>query len=88
MIFCRFCTHPKKGERRPLFLKKAGEAVWTRRGETCKIGILAARFPYDIDGYCDGTEAFVKALEERARKGYREAHGAAEGKEGTAWSVR
>ena len=79
MIFCRFCTHPKKGERRPLFLKKAGEAVWTRRGETCKIGILAARFPYDIDGYCDGKEAFVKALE---------AHGAAEGKEGTAWSAR
>ena len=49
---------------------------------------LAARFPYDIDGYCDGKEAFVKALEERARKWYREAHGAAEGKEGTAWSAR
>ena len=49
---------------------------------------MPRRIPYDIDGYCDGKEAFVKALEERARKWYREAHGAAEGKEGTAWSVR
>ncbi len=27
---------------------------------------LAARYPWDIDGYCDGKDAFVKALEERA----------------------
>lgn len=27
---------------------------------------LAAKFPYDIDGYCDGKEEFVKQLEERA----------------------
>lgn len=27
---------------------------------------LAARFPYDIDGYCDGKDAFVGALERDA----------------------
>lgn len=27
---------------------------------------LAARFPEDIEGYCDGKDAFVRALEERA----------------------
>ena len=27
---------------------------------------LAGRYPYDIEGYCDGKEAFVRALEKRA----------------------
>lgn len=27
---------------------------------------LAEQFPYDIDGYCDGKDAFVRALEKRA----------------------
>lgn len=27
---------------------------------------LAETFPYDIEGYCDGKDAFVKALEEKA----------------------
>ena len=27
---------------------------------------LAEKYPYDIDGYCDGKEAFVRALEQRA----------------------
>ena len=27
---------------------------------------LAAKFPYDIDGYCNGKDEFVKQLEERA----------------------
>ena len=27
---------------------------------------LAARYPYDIEGYCDGKEAFVRELECRA----------------------
>ena len=27
---------------------------------------LAARFPYDIEAYCDGKDAFVKALERDA----------------------
>lgn len=27
---------------------------------------LAAQFPYDNDGYCDGKDAFVKALEQKA----------------------
>ena len=27
---------------------------------------LAARFPYDIDGYCDGKEEFVRRLEQEA----------------------
>ena len=28
--------------------------------------MLAARFPYDIDGYCDGKEEFVRRLEQEA----------------------
>lgn len=32
---------------------------------------LAARFPEDIEGYCDGKDAFVKALEQRALNWYR-----------------
>ena len=28
---------------------------------------LAARFPYDNDGYCDGKDDFVKALEQQAQ---------------------
>ena len=32
---------------------------------------LAEAHPYDIDGYCDGKEAFVRALEERALRWYR-----------------
>ena len=27
---------------------------------------LARRFPYDIEGYCDGKDRFVRALEARA----------------------
>ena len=27
---------------------------------------LAARFPWDIDGYCDGKDAFVRELEQKA----------------------
>ena len=27
---------------------------------------LAQRFPYDIDGYCDGKESFVREIEKRA----------------------
>ena len=27
---------------------------------------LAARFPYDIEGYCDGKDAFVRELEAKA----------------------
>ena len=27
---------------------------------------LAQRFPYDIDGYCDGKDAFVREMEKRA----------------------
>ena len=27
---------------------------------------LAQRYPYDIEGYCDGKEAFVRALEAKA----------------------
>ena len=31
---------------------------------------LAARFPYDIDGYCDGKDAFVKGIETLALAEY------------------
>lgn len=31
---------------------------------------LALRYPYDIDGYCDGKEEFVKQLERDALKWY------------------
>ena len=27
---------------------------------------LAERYPYDIEGYCDGKEKFVKEMEEKA----------------------
>lgn len=33
---------------------------------------LAARFPYDIEGYCDGKDAFVGALEQAALEWYGE----------------
>lgn len=36
---------------------------------------LAERFPYDIEGYCDGKEAFVRALEERALAAAGKTHG-------------
>ena len=37
------------------------------RAEYAKIKTaLAQRFPYDIDGYCDGKDAFVRELEKRA----------------------
>lgn len=29
---------------------------------------LAAKYPYDIDGYCDGKEAFVQRMEADALK--------------------
>lgn len=32
---------------------------------------LARRYPYDIEGYCDGKDSFVKALERRALAWYR-----------------
>ena len=32
---------------------------------------LAARFPRDWDGYCDGKDGYVRALEARALKWYR-----------------
>lgn len=35
---------------------------------------LAARFPEDIEGYCDGKDAFVRALQERALQ-WELAHG-------------
>ena len=31
---------------------------------------LARRFPYDIDGYCDGKEEFVRAMEKQALSQY------------------
>ncbi len=31
---------------------------------------LAQQFPYDIDGYCDGKEAFVKSREQKALEEY------------------
>ena len=31
---------------------------------------LAQKFPYDIDGYCDGKEDFVREMEERALAQY------------------
>lgn len=33
---------------------------------------LAQRFPYDIEGYCDGKDGFVRELEEKALRWYRE----------------
>ena len=37
------------------------------RAEYAKIKTaLAQRFPYDIDGYCDGKDAFVREMEKRA----------------------
>ena len=36
---------------------------------------LAERFPYDIEGYCDGKGAFVRALEERALAAAGKTHG-------------
>jgi GrpB-like predicted nucleotidyltransferase (UPF0157 family) len=33
---------------------------------------LAKRYPFDIDGYCDGKDAFVKALEQAALEWYGE----------------
>lgn len=38
---------------------------------------LAAQYPLDIEGYCDGKDAFVKALEQRALAWYQ-ANGFAE----------
>lgn len=35
---------------------------------------LAQRYPEDIEGYCDGKDAFVKALEQRALA-WKEKHG-------------
>ena len=44
--------------------------MWTHekeRTEYAKIKTaLAQRFPYDIDGYCDGKDAFVREMEKRA----------------------
>ena len=31
---------------------------------------LAQKFPYDIESYCDGKDAFVRAMEERALAEY------------------
>ena len=28
--------------------------------------VLAQKFPYDIDGYCDGKEEFVRKIEKLA----------------------
>lgn len=37
------------------------------RDEYAKIKkVLAQKFPYDIDGYCDGKDAFVREMEKRA----------------------
>ena len=36
---------------------------------------LAARFPCDWDGYCDGKDEYVRALEERALAWYRSQKG-------------
>ena len=36
---------------------------------------LAQAFPYDIEGYCDGKDAFVQALEKEALA-WRKAHAA------------
>ena len=35
---------------------------------------LARKYPYDIEAYCDGKDAFVKETEKAARKAYAEAH--------------
>ena len=41
------------------------------REEYAKIKIeLAKKYPYDIDGYCDGKENFVREMEERALAQY------------------
>lgn len=31
---------------------------------------LAQQFPYDIEGYCDGKDAFVKRMESQALEWY------------------
>lgn len=31
---------------------------------------LAQKYPYDIDGYCDGKDAFVKKIEKQALAEY------------------
>ena len=37
------------------------------RMEYAKLKIeLAQKFPYDIDGYCDGKESFVREIEKAA----------------------
>lgn len=36
---------------------------------------LAKRFPYDIDGYCDGKEEFVQEIEKRALEQYEKEKG-------------
>ena len=46
----------------------ATEAYVRRR---CRRKALAARFPLDWDGYCDGKDEYVRALEARALKWYR-----------------
>ena len=59
----------------------ASEGDFVRKGDTLvKIDSpevkarLAQAFPYDIEGYCDGKDAFVRALEQRALS-WREKHG-------------
>jgi GrpB-like predicted nucleotidyltransferase (UPF0157 family) len=48
--------------------------------------VLAQKFPYDIDGYCDGKEKFVREIEKLALiKNYLlECAHSAQTKEGTA----
>lgn len=51
---------------------RAHPAVAAQYGELK--AVLAQRFPEDIDGYNDGKDAFVKAVEAQALVWYRGAH--------------
>ena len=51
------------------YLRTHGEVA--RRYGALK-SVLAKEYPYDIDGYCDGKDAFVKQLERDALRWYSE----------------
>ena len=68
---CAFCTMYKDKK----FSINPVEQVLSDLDEARAYGelkkALAARFPRDWDGYCDGKDGYVRALEARALKWYR-----------------
>ena len=64
-----------QGKDGPVVSVEAGDSVLMRdKFELVADGLdlLAGQYPEDIEGYCDGKDAFVRALERRALDWYDE----------------